>query len=168
MTKIALKSFNILDETGNALVSLKLDQDLDPSLFSGFLSAIFSFGSQSMQEQMSKLSLESDNLRVESFVENLGNKNYIAVGLVEKSFSKNIFSLFAESTMRNFFDKYQDHLKDWNGNISIFDEFTTEIEKKSIEYFSESSKALDDKVDKVFEDIIKGDLSSLDDLVKKE
>src|SRR6056297_2363483 len=111
MTKIALKSFNILDETGNALVSLKLDQDLDPSLFSGFLSAIFSFGSQSMQEQMSKLSLESDNLRVESFVENLGNKNYIAVGLVEKSFSKNIFSLFAESTMRNFFDKYQDHLK---------------------------------------------------------
>jgi len=168
MEKNSLKSFNIIDQSGNALVSLKIDQDLDPSLFSGFLSAIFSFGSKSMKEQMSKLSLESDNLRVESFVQKFEGKNYIAVGLVNKNIPKSLFRLFAESILEDFFKEYKEDIISWNGNISIFDEFKDKIKQRVDRYFSENSEALDDKIDAVFDDIMQGDLSSLDDLVKKE
>ncbi|MFX0099793.1 MAG: hypothetical protein ACFFCS_09430 [Candidatus Hodarchaeota archaeon] len=138
-----IKFFSINDIEGRPYVIAKLDDRFDNNLASCFLAAVYSFGTHSMQDQMSKISIEGCNLRLESFLYNRVDENsYISIGMISQEISKTDFSLFSEQMIHKFDTMYRHELEAWDGEITVFSSFENIIKRALENYFSPNMESI--------------------------
>ena len=70
-----LKFFTILNQAGINLVSIERVDNINHFLLGGFLSAIYSFGTESLNEQMAQFTMEGKGIRMDSIVINSRDNN---------------------------------------------------------------------------------------------
>jgi hypothetical protein len=164
MANIGLKFFTVVNSNGLPFFSIHLDSNLDAHLFSGFLSAIFSFGTQSLNDQLGKLSVEGKNAKMISYIFENSSKigNIIVLAMIDHSIDVLQFQKFAKLTVQQFLDKFRVILENWNGDISIFESFKEQIEQEIKNTFQSSELTYEVGLDLAFEKLMQGDLSGID------
>ena len=148
------------------------NQISNPTLLSGFLSAIFSFGTESLNDQMAKLTLEGINDRLECYIEDAPCENcdkLIVVGVLTNSIESQIFHNFAEKILMEFRTQFDDSIIHWDGNLNKFDLFTQYVIYEIRHNFLEEDPELEDdtfdnQLGDVLSRITKGDLSAINNL----
>ncbi|UYP44045.1 hypothetical protein NEF87_000330 [Candidatus Lokiarchaeum ossiferum] len=176
LKKLNLKYFSIMNAAGINMLTIINDKVSNPVLLSGFLSAIFSFGAESLNEKMARFTLEGDDDRLESYVED-DNQSYsdrlVVVGLLKNSVEKNKFQKFAKQILSEFRDQFNTEIINWDGNLNSFNLFSLYVSKQIREKFESNIReendfveitALDEKLDDMFSRAVEGDLSALSNL----
>ncbi len=164
MSKL-IKFFGIMKQTGISLLELKFDDRYDENLMGGFLSAVFGFGDESCSEDMSKVSLEGDNMRISS-INHHYNKDIslMAVGVLSKAIREREFKEFAEKVLNKFCEKYEKELTHFRGETSLFDPFKDYLKEEIEKNYSNGTIEFEDKLDDIFKKFSEGDMSGLDEL----
>ena len=165
MGEIKLKYFSIVKDSGQSLISLNIDEKLDDNLIGGFLTALFSFGTSSLKEQLAKLSIESNHMRIDSMIYNCeSGYNLIAIGFLTPDVESKYFRVFAESVLKDFCNKFNKYLERWDGELSIFKSYKMALIKRIKETFTMDEEAYNRRLDDAFSKILDGDLSGLDEI----
>ena len=165
MSDVKLKYFSIVKDSGQSLLSLYIDKNLDENLIGGFLTAIFSFGTSSLNEQLAKLSIESHNMRIDSMIYKCERDyNLIAIGFLTPDVESKHFRIFAESILKDFCNRFNDYLEKWDGELSIFKSYKMALVKRIKETFTIDEEAYNRRLDDAFSKILDGDMSGLDQI----
>ena len=149
-------------KTGECLVSLQIDESVDESLVGGLFSAIHSFGTESFNAETTNISIEIENARVESVTFNEDDIDLIGIGLVDDEISSRDFRMFVNSVLTDMVEAHERDLLEWDGEISKFSPFKERL-KEQIRHTFEEGVAFDDKMDDIFNKMIEGDFSGLDE-----
>ncbi len=112
----------ILTEDGIGVFNRIHDEKLNDQLFSMLLSALTSFA-----EEISTGGLSNFELSNKRFSIVKRNKFIFVVSSSPKTKEKKAIEEL-EVIISKFFDKYEEQLKNWNSNISIFNGFETDID----------------------------------------
>ncbi len=162
---VQIKFFAIAKSSGETLLSINLDETLNDYLITSFLTAVYSFGVASLNEQMSKLTIESKNMRLEScYHKHDGRLELIALGFVTQSISHEQFQEFAQEILKTFCEEYYASLINWYGEVSQFDSFKIYLNKLISERFANGNGNFNSKLDDVFNRILSGDLSGINEI----
>ena len=165
-----------MNGAGINMLTILNDKVSHPVLLSGFLSAIFSFGAESLNEKMAKFTLEGDDDRLESYVEDnnpTDSNRLVVVGLLKKTVEKNKFQKFAKLVLSEFRKQFNNQIVNWDGNLNTFEIFSLYVSqqiRKNFECNIEEEgdfieiTALDEKLDEMFSRAAEGDLSGLSHL----
>lgn len=160
-----LKFFAIMKDTGVSLLEYKPEKRFDENLMGGFLSAIYRFGDESCSDDMSKVSLEGDNMRISSINYKYNeNITLIAVGILSQIIDEQEFKEFAEKILNEFCEQYNEDLVEFSGEITKFRAFNEYLTKQIDEYFGNDTIKFEKELDDIFKKFAEGDLSGLEDL----
>ena len=161
-----IKYISIVKDTGEPLVSLSLDEEIDEGLIGGFLTAAFSFGITSLKDHMNKLSIEGSNLRIESVNYSCiaSNSTIMVIGFISQDISKRKFEMFVNEVLLNFCETYKQKLDLFNGDTTDFQIFKSFLDKEIKSQFLQESLEFEERMDDIFDKILLGDMSGLDDL----
>ncbi|MEM1658215.1 MAG: hypothetical protein QXK94_04190 [Candidatus Jordarchaeales archaeon] len=138
----------IMRRSGECLVSRKYGSlEADDDLVTGFLSAILNFSEQ------------IDGERVESII--MGNKKFVYTIMNDVIFiayadKEDSVKESLELLGQRFLEKYGDALKNWSGDKSIFEDFTSTMD----EILGEKGGSRDLKLDEVIDKLKKGTISA--------
>lgn len=165
-----IKFFSIISPVGAPYLTLKLDDKLNENLLSGLLSAIYTMGRESLDEQISNISVQGGTFKVESFITKdlKGDTKYINFALVSKDFDHNEFVILTEKVIADFDKNYGEVLKNWDGDTSLFGNYYKTVEKIISEQFSQKYVHFESKLDDIFSRIANGDIGALDELNKDD
>ena len=108
----------ITNSAGITLLNISKERNIDPYLFTGFISILNTQFKNMMHDKLTGLFLESTKIIIYH-----GRKG---IKIISRSRLKvNNKSIINKLKMveRKFFEHFEEKLKDWNGNISIFDRF---------------------------------------------
>ncbi|MEJ2279238.1 MAG: hypothetical protein P8Y70_16080 [Candidatus Lokiarchaeota archaeon] len=165
MESSLIKFFAIVRKSGECYLSISFEKDLDETLIGGLITAIFSFGTTSLNQQLSKMSVESNNFSIESFSYDYNkDKSLIAVAMISKDLDKKEINLFSERVLKEFTNKYTSKLENFDGEVSCFEPFREELIDQIKEEFGSNKDNFQNKLDDIFNQITDGDLSGLDRL----
>ncbi|MHA1147270.1 MAG: hypothetical protein ACTSR8_03400 [Promethearchaeota archaeon] len=160
-----VKLFSIIKETGEPLISISLDSSLNEVLIGGFFTALYNFGISSLDDSISKFSVESDKMRIDSLSMNFENYfTLIAIAFLSIEVEHKKFIYFAEKILYEFGDKYFNSLRDFKGDISEFEEFKDHLRNEIKDTFKVEENGFTNKMDNIFQRILDGDLSGIDEL----
>lgn len=158
-----VKFFAILRSTGETLVASSFDDTIDEHLVGGFLTALYSFGFSSLKEHLSKLSLESNNMRLDSLTIDYDSEvTLIAVAFLSQEVSHIDFVNFTNRILMKFHDDFFYPLREWDGELTKFENFNPYLKNEIAESFGSGKNGFEDKLDDIFNKMLGGDMSSLD------
>ncbi|NHI94164.1 MAG: hypothetical protein EAX96_16860 [Candidatus Lokiarchaeota archaeon] len=124
----------IINESGITLFNFSKDE-LDPTLFGGFISAIQNFIKEIGNQKIESIIMGSSQLTL------LKSKyDLIFVARSDKKIKKKNIEKHLNTVVKSFFELYEDEVKDWDCDSTKFDDF-----KDVIEYI------FDDKPESKFE-----------------
>ncbi len=165
MSNQYLKFFSITDISGLPLIVLKMDEDLNESLVSGFLAAIYNFGKESLRDKMATISIESPDTRIESYFYDKNLKYpLIAFGLLSKKVPSEVFKKFAEAELCRFVTTFGGALNDIRIHVQDYGPFEESLRKIIQERFSPEVSHFEQKLDDIFLRMSQGDLKGLDEI----
>ncbi len=142
---------------------------MDEFTISGILTAIYNLGTSSFKDQLSKITIEGINARLESVIVNPSpNCSLNIFALLSQNISSIEFKRFASEVGIEFYTKYQTDLSNWKGDLDPFESFKKQIESLILQKYPEDVDSFDAKLDAVFKKIVNGDLSGLNDLYTDE
>ncbi len=160
-----LKYFAFIKTTGETLFSHSFDEEVERDLIGAVVTAIYSFGVSSLKEQMSKMTMETKTARLETFhYKNGHDQELITVAFLNQDINKESFGKFATTASNLFLELHGNNLLNWDGEITQFSSFRLVLENLIQEAFSEATYGFDSKMDDLFDKILDGDLSGIDDL----
>ncbi len=105
------------------------------------------------------------NLRIDSLkVQFEDNISLLALGLISKEVPSEHFKNFAVKTLEDINKRFKNQLKNWDGEVSKFETYQEILRQNIFSCFSAEKNDFERKMDNIFDRIIDGDLSALDDL----
>ncbi|MCP4764495.1 MAG: hypothetical protein GY870_22155 [archaeon] len=111
----------IIESNGTLLYNQKTKTSVNPILFSGFMSAILQFVQQLGESSVIHvLKLGNSNFVILKEDEN----KIIIVGKAEGKVDTKKVQKLLEKIALKFINKYQDILRNWDGNIEYFESFS--------------------------------------------
>ena len=126
----------ILQPTGLVLFQRVFEQKMDSQLFGGFICALDTFATNFDSEGISKFELSNKQFLI-------AQKNNLLF-IVDYSPKANLKSVQAElqSIVKKFFDIYPPAIwTNWNGDLSMFDNFSTQIQNSLEDVVANFQKA---------------------------
>ena len=160
-----VKFFAILRSTGESLVTASIDDTIDENLIGGFLTALYSFGFSSLNEQLSKFSLESSNMRLDSLTVDFDSEvTLIAVAFLSQEVSHEDFIYFTNRILMKFHDDNYNPLREWDGELTKFEYFNLYLKREIADTFGKGEEGFDDKLDDIFQRMLDGDMDGVNDL----
>ncbi len=165
MSNQSLKFFSITDMAGLPLIVLKMDKELNESLVSGFLAAIYNFGKESLQDKMAIISIESPDARIESYIYDKNLKHpLIAFGFLSKDVPSANFKNFAEAELSRFVAIYGGTLSDFRTRVQEYGPFEESLRQAIQERFATEESGFEHKLDDIFKRVSQGDFKGLDEI----
>jgi hypothetical protein len=162
-----IRFFGIVKNSGISLLELKYDDKYDEDLMGGFVSAIYRFGDESCSDELSKISLEGDNMRISSINHRYDDDiSLMAVGILSQAIREEKFKSFTEQILNKFCQRYHNELIQFNGNKTKFTPFKKYLSEQINKQFGNDNLEFKQKLDNIFEQFQEGDLSGLDELDK--
>jgi hypothetical protein len=122
-----INEFWIIMDNGIPLFNYSPDEDLDPSLMSGFFSAIQQFSSQINNEKEGFINSFTFGDSVFNFLINPKYKLFFISKSSNKIKSKRINKHLNEIEQM-FIDKFEEKIKNFDGEVSIFHNFKQKFE----------------------------------------
>ncbi len=118
-----IKAFHILLKSGEPLFHRVYGKEqVDESLFSGFLGAVYNFA-----QELGHGDIKTVEVGDARFVCEV-SENLIFVAVVGKDDDEQELKNFLGFASRAFVNRFREELKTWRGNVSIFREFTQELD----------------------------------------
>ena len=71
--------------------------------------------------------------------------------------------MFSESVLKDLYNRFSNDLENWDGEVSMFKAYRGELLERIKTSFVQSEEVFEKKLDDVFEKILDGDMSGLDD-----
>ena len=143
-TQKMIKGIIICKETGEYLLDLILDSEINPVLFSSFVAALSLFG----KDNLGKIEeIEVKGLDVGMII--VYKYNLILITIMATDFMKNDIRKEAEKALDMFYSSYSDDINDANGctDLSIFNDFKKLLYFQIQDYFEIiNNKEKEDKV----------------------
>lgn len=162
-----IRFFGIVNSSGISLLELKFDDKYDEDLMGGFVSAIYRFGNESCSDELSKISLEGDRMRISSINYHYNeNLSLMAVGILSQTIGEKKFKKFAKKILNKFCQRYHNELIQFNGNKTKFAPFKKYVNKQIDIHFGNDNLEFKQKLDNIFQKFQDGDVSGLDELDK--
>jgi hypothetical protein len=124
-----IKAFHILLKSGEPLFHRVYGKEqVDESLFSGFLGAVYNFA-----QELGHGDIKTVEVGDARFVCEV-SENLIFVAVVGKDDDEQELKNFLGFASRAFVNRFREELKTWRGNVSIFREFTQELDQLVEDY----------------------------------
>jgi len=143
-TQKLIKGIIICRESGEYLLDLILDSEINPVLLSSFVGALSLFG----KDNLGKIEeIEVKGLDVGMVI--VYKYNLILIAIMAKDFMKNDIRGEAEKALDMFYSSYLEEIKDTNGcvDLSIFNDFKKLLYFQIQDYFEIiNNKEREDKV----------------------
>ncbi|MFO7795689.1 MAG: hypothetical protein ACQERB_02945 [Promethearchaeati archaeon] len=137
-----LKGIVICKESGEYLLDLILDSDINPILLSSFVGALSLFGKDSLGK-IEEINIKG--LNVEMII--VSKHNLIFIAILDKGFAKESIREEAEKALDNFYTLYEDEIDECM-DVFKFDSFKKILLMQIKEYFynleSKKEEAMDD------------------------
>ncbi len=114
----------IIDPSGITLFNMSKEENIDAVLFGGFFSAIQNFISNLGEKELKSLVLGNSQLMVYQ-----GDRDFLFISRSDlKSKEKKIIK-YLKLIESKFFELYGEKIKNWDGEVSIFNNFGEIIEE---------------------------------------
>jgi len=114
----------IIDPSGITLYNLSKEQNIDAGLFGGFFTAIQNFISSLGEKELKSLVLGSSKLMIYH-----GNQDFLFISRSDMKSKEKKIVQYLKLIEKKFFDLYGQKIKNWDGEVSIFDNFGDIIEE---------------------------------------
>ncbi|MHA1144312.1 MAG: hypothetical protein ACTSRW_06200 [Candidatus Helarchaeota archaeon] len=127
---MSMKAVIIAGKDGRPFISVIKDNVLNGDLISAFISALSVFGEENLG-RIEEILIKG--LDIDLFI--VYRHELILIAVMESGMKKKDIRGEAEFALDSFHDYYKDYLKNWDGDQTIFKEFTQMLEKQIEDYY---------------------------------
>ena len=160
-----IKFYAIVKNSGENLLSFNIYPNIDGQLLRGILMAFCTISRSAFKEDLTKLTLESNSMLMETFQYHINTESMIkAIIFSNRNISYQKLTDFSSKVLKRFVESFQEKILKFDGNSSYFNDFKIWLKNQILETFPNEDDQYDDKLDNIFGKILDGDMSGLTDI----
>ena len=135
MTTKVVQDLWILSDSGIVLFSRVFNPKVNEQLFGALMSALNTFANELSSGGLSSFELSSIRFTIMKY-----NKTMFVCNSAKKSNEKHVMDEIKKISQK-FFEHYGDELENWDGDVSLFEDFEEKIEDSLEETIKKFQKA---------------------------